>query len=102
VRELENLIERAVIRGRGEELDIPPDLLFPAGREDALPFSSEAPFKEAKERVVSSFEKRYIEEVLRRSGGKLTDAARAAGMDNKNFSEKMKRYGITLDDYRQG
>jgi DNA-binding NtrC family response regulator len=102
VRELENLIERAVIRGRGEELDIPPDLLFPAGREDALPFSSEAPFKEAKERVVSSFEKRYIEEVLRRSGGKLTDAAKAAGMDNKNFSEKMKRYGITLDDYRQG
>jgi DNA-binding NtrC family response regulator len=102
VRELENLIERAVIRERGAELDIPRDLLFPAGREDALPFSSEEPFKDAKERVVSTFEKRYIEEVLRRSGGKLTDAARAAGMDNKNFSEKMKRYGITLDDYRQG
>lgn len=102
VRELENIIERAVIREKGEELTIPPDLLFPAGSEDALPFSSEVPFKDAKERVVSSFEKRYLEEVLRRSGGKLTDAARAAGMDNKNFSEKMKRYGITLDDYRQG
>ena len=102
VRELENIIERAVIREKGEELNIPPDLLFPAGREDALPFSSEVPFKDAKERVVSSFEKRYLEEVLRRSGGKLTDAARAAGMDNKNFSEKMKRYGITLDDYRGG
>ncbi|HZW35387.1 MAG: sigma-54-dependent transcriptional regulator [Deltaproteobacteria bacterium] len=102
VRELENLIERAVIRERGGELAIPTDLLFPSGGEDALLFSPDVPFKEAKERVVSSFEKRYIEEVLRRSGGKLTDAARAAGMDNKNFSEKMKRYGIALDDYRQG
>ncbi|NJD61667.1 MAG: sigma-54-dependent Fis family transcriptional regulator [Deltaproteobacteria bacterium] len=101
VRELENLVERAVIRERGEELVIPADLLFPAGGEDALLFSSDVPFKDAKERVVSSFEKRYIEEVLKRTGGKLTDAARAAGMDNKNFSEKMKRYGITLDDYRK-
>jgi DNA-binding NtrC family response regulator len=58
------------------------------------------PFREAKERVVSYFEKRYIEDLLRRSGGRLTDAAKAAGMDNKNFSEKMKRYGIALDDYR--
>jgi DNA-binding NtrC family response regulator len=102
VRELENLVERAVIRERGEELSIPTDLLFPAGGGDALLFSPDVPFKEAKERVVSSFEKRYIEEVLKRTGGKLTDAARAAGMDNKNFSEKMKRYGIALDDYRQG
>jgi DNA-binding NtrC family response regulator len=101
VRELENLIERVVIRERGEELAIPTDLLFPAAGGDVLPFSPEVPFKEAKERVVSSFEKRYIEEVLKRSGGKLTDAARSAGMDNKNFSEKMKRHGITLDDYRQ-
>ena len=101
VRELENLIERAVIREKGERLEIPSDLLSPAEAGERLPFSSEVPFKEAKERVVSSFEKRYLEEVLRRAGGKLTDAARAAGMDNKNFSEKMKRHGITLDDYRQ-
>ncbi len=30
----------------------------------------------------------------------LTDAARAAGMDNKNFSEKMKRYGVTLESFK--
>ncbi len=102
VRELENLVERAVIREKGGELRIPPDLLYPAEAGDRLPFSSEVPFKEAKERVISSFEKRYIEEVLRRAGGKLTEAARAAGMDNKNFSEKMKRYAISLDDYRTG
>jgi DNA-binding NtrC family response regulator len=44
---------------------------------------------------VSAFEKRYIEEILRRAEGKLTDAARLAVMDNKNFSEKLKRHGVT-------
>ncbi len=49
---------------------------------------------------MSAFEKRYIEEILRRAEGKLTDAARLAGMDNKNFSEKMKRHGVTLDLFK--
>jgi len=101
VRELENYIERAVIRARGEELDCPEELVGAPGAGEELPFSPDLPFREAKERVVSAFERRYIEEALRRSGGKLTEAARAAGMDNKNFSEKMKRYGITLDAFRQ-
>ena len=38
-----------------------------------------------------------IEDTLRRAEGKLTEAARLDGMDNKNFSEKMKRHGVTLD-----
>ena len=97
VRELENFIERAVIRAKGEELDIPGELNPRGGGEGGGSFSPDVPFREAKERVVSEFERRYIEEVLRRHGGKLTDAARAAGMDNKNFSEKMKRHGITLE-----
>ena len=57
-------------------------------------------FFREKERVVSAFEKRYIEDVLRRAEGKLTEAARLAGMDNKNFSEKMKRHGVTLDAFK--
>jgi DNA-binding NtrC family response regulator len=50
--------------------------------------------------VVSSFEKRYIEDVLRRAEGKLSEAARHAGMDNKNFSEKMKRHGVILEGFK--
>jgi DNA-binding NtrC family response regulator len=101
VRELENLIERAVIREKGEVLSIPPDLLPAAGGPGSLSFSSEVSFRDAKSRVVSAFEKRYLREVLRKAGGKLTEAAKAAGMDNKNFSEKMKRYGITLEEFRR-
>ncbi len=97
VRELENFIERAVIRAAGGELDVAAELHPRVEAEARGPFPADVPFREAKERVVSQFESRYIKELLRRHGGKLTDAARAAGMDNKNFSEKMKRYGITLE-----
>ncbi len=102
VRELENFIERAVIRAKGEELDIPGEFRPRAVGDGGGSFPPDVPFREAKERVVSEFERRYIEEVLRRHGGKLTDAAREAGMDNKNFSEKMKRYGITLESCKPG
>jgi len=100
VRELENFIERAVIRSSGRRIDLGVELQGGRERGIDLPFSSDIPFRDAKEEVVSAFEKRYIEDILRRSRGKLTDAARAAGMDNKNFSEKMKRYGITLDFFK--
>jgi len=49
---------------------------------------------------VSSLEKRYIEDVLRRAEGKLSEAARLAGIDNKNFSEKMKRHDIILEAFK--
>lgn len=100
VRELENFIERAVIRAIGRNIDVAAELQWNQEGGKRLPFSSDIPFRDAKEDVVSAFEKRYIEETLRRWGGKLTDAARAAGMDNKNFSEKMKRYGISLDSFK--
>ena len=104
VRELENFIERAVIRAAGDRAEIAAtpgrSTLEPADEGDAAPFHPDLPFRDAKERVVSFFEKRYIEEALRRAEGKLTEAARLAGMDNKNFSEKMKRHGVTLDAFK--
>ncbi|HAM32364.1 MAG: hypothetical protein A2X91_00650 [Deltaproteobacteria bacterium GWB2_65_81] len=104
VRELENFIERAVIRAQGDRAEITAALggltRTPADPGGEATFYPDLPFRDAKERVVSFFEKRYIEEALRRAEGKLTEAARLAGMDNKNFSEKMKRYGITLEAFK--
>ena len=40
------------------------------------PFHPDIPFRDAKERVVSSFEKRHIEDVLRRAEGMLTEPSR--------------------------
>jgi DNA-binding NtrC family response regulator len=103
VRELENSIERAVIRATGARVDISA-ALGGSAREAAAGgdahFHPELPFRDAKDRVVSAFEKKYVEDALRRAEGKLTEAARLAGMDNKNFSEKMKRHGVSLDAFK--
>ncbi len=93
VRELENMMERAVILSKGEEIDAQ---LLPAGL-SALPESDrEVPtgFQAAKQRLIASFEKNYLIDKLAETKGNISQAARLSGMDVKNFYEKMKHHGI--------
>jgi DNA-binding NtrC family response regulator len=104
VRELENFVERAVIRASGERVDVAAGFsgfARKAGAAEEAPLHPDLPFRDAKEKVVAAFEKGYVREALRKADGRLTEAARIAGMDNKNFSEKMKRHGLTLDEFRR-
>ena len=57
------------------------------------------PFREAKAEVIHRFEQAYLLGVLRRFRGNIAQAARAAGMDRKNFWEKMQRYHIDAQDF---
>jgi DNA-binding NtrC family response regulator len=57
------------------------------------------PFREAKARVVEHFEREYVLRILRACGGNISQAARASGMDRKNFWEKMKRHAIEAQDF---
>ena len=54
-------------------------------------------FREAKERTVQNFERRFLEEALRRSGGNITRAAESVGMYRQSFQQKMRELGITAD-----
>jgi DNA-binding NtrC family response regulator len=92
IRELENVIERAVIVARGDVIADVDRFLGPATGRPGVDLS--LPFREAKARVLEEFERAYISGVLEASGGKLTAAARCADMDPKNFSEKLLRYGL--------
>jgi two-component system response regulator GlrR len=92
-RELENVIERAVIVAREDRVTDVAPFLAPAGA-GAPTVDLTLPFREAKARVVEEFERAYVTGVLGLYGGKLTAAARHAGMDNKNLWEKMVRYGL--------
>jgi DNA-binding NtrC family response regulator len=51
-------------------------------------------YREFKEKVIGASEKEYFKSVLESSNGNMTKAARVAGMDRKNFYEKLKQAGI--------
>jgi len=103
VRELQNAVQRAVLVSRGpliEPGDLPESLRAGAapGRDGALL----AGFRAAKRRVVEDFERDYIIRRLQAAEGNISQAARAAEIDFKNFHAKMTRYGIDPLRFRGG
>ncbi|MGC4114026.1 MAG: sigma 54-dependent Fis family transcriptional regulator [Myxococcales bacterium] len=94
VRELRNVVERAVSLG-GPEGEVPAELLAlqTAAPKSDLPIS-DLPFKEAKERLVGSFERDYLVHLLERCGGNVSKAARHAGIDRVYLHRLLKKHGI--------
>jgi DNA-binding NtrC family response regulator len=83
VRELRNIIERAVVTGAGPEI-LPQDL--PAHVREAAPAG--------KKMSLEDLERSYIAEVLDFTRGKKTMAAQILGISRKTLLEKRKRYGL--------
>lgn len=51
-------------------------------------------FQKTKRELVSLFEREYLEEALRRSGGNIAEAARASGKARRAFFELMRKHGV--------
>jgi Nif-specific regulatory protein len=102
VRELENLVQRAVVLAEGDtvELEHLPNQLFPKGETEPKAHSSR-PFRTAKKTAAETFEKEYLAECLRTSKGNITLAARNAGVDVKNFFMKVKKYKLDPQPYKK-
>jgi transcriptional regulator with PAS, ATPase and Fis domain len=90
VRELHNVIEYAFAVGRGPTLrpaELPPEFTEPkaiAPTAAAKPLPPRSPEQE----------KQAIGEALRQSHGRITEAARLAGMSRATFWRKRKHYGL--------
>ena len=107
VRELKNVIDRAVILSTGDTLT--PESIqlatVAAAPTDSTSMnmltqvSSDRSLTDLRDDLASHFEKNYIQQLLRQHGGNISQAARAAQINRKNFSDKMKRYGLTREDY---
>jgi DNA-binding NtrC family response regulator len=54
------------------------------------------PYKEFKNNVLSAAEKEYFKSLVDASSGNIAKAARMAGIDRKNFYEKLKQFGLTI------
>ncbi|MBI4590222.1 MAG: sigma-54-dependent Fis family transcriptional regulator [Candidatus Rokubacteria bacterium] len=89
VRELENLVERAVVLTRDEVI----------GLED-VPLSVKEPEREVLEgasltAVVEGIERRMIREALSRAGGIQTRAAELLGISERVLRYKLKKFGLS-------
>jgi transcriptional regulator with GAF, ATPase, and Fis domain len=96
VRELSNLMQRAALLSHGPTIAVE-DLPASVRERKAVPRSGDwqgLNFPEAKRRAVEQFERTYLVDRLRASRGNISRAARASGIDVKNFHVKMTRLGI--------
>ncbi len=92
IRELGNVIERVVAMkedGKITLLDVPQYLIDINGGGMKIAQSARS-YREEKE----LFEKRYIEGILKKTGGNITAAAIESGIKRQNLYYKMKKYGI--------
>lgn len=100
VRELQNVIERLVSLSTGPEItimDLPDGFvrMEPGSGNGSHPtVIADRPFHEAKAEAIASFEKAYLQDLLRRTGGNISRAARSAGVDRKTIHRMLTKYEV--------
>jgi len=83
VRELQNVMERALVIGRGKEIV-----------EEDLPFSRERLSTDPYPKSLKIMEKMHIERILEESEWNVSRAARALDIDRQTLYNKMEKYQI--------
>jgi DNA-binding NtrC family response regulator len=104
IRELENVIERGVILSSTETLQVTD--LFPADQPNTCIFDIQedifqAPFKEAKERLIANFHTEYIRRILAKYRGNVSVAAKECGLKRPYLHRLMKESDIKAKNYRE-
>jgi DNA-binding NtrC family response regulator len=113
VRELINVMERAVLLASGPEIaleDLPKaisnleDMGIAGARKDHLGVRLDSlqnlPLRKARREVVAAFEKAYLAGVLRSTRGRISEAARHAGINERSLYELMKGHGLKKEDFK--
>jgi Nif-specific regulatory protein len=108
IRELENAMERAVVLANGPVItlgDLPAEIRGEeeAGSAAAAPRTNDE-LKEAKrlarDQAQATVERSFIESLLGSTGGNVTKAAAAAGMNRSLLQQMMARHGLNAEDFR--
>lgn len=104
IRELQNLLERAVIVSPAGQLQVE----LPAAREAVAPTAEAAPASTSEiltESARRARDRAVIEEALRQSGGKVFGpggAAEALGLKPTTLASRIKRWGISVEHAKIG
>ncbi|MBV8174088.1 MAG: sigma-54-dependent Fis family transcriptional regulator [Verrucomicrobia bacterium] len=91
VRELENVLTRALVFSEGAEIQAA-DLSLPIPSKK----SGEESFRMMKARVIKDFERDYLQKMLDRHKGNITQAAHAAFKNRRAFWELLRKHGLLL------
>jgi len=101
IRELENVIHRAVVHTQGNALT---EASIPEVTADKISLRSQierfSSLKEMKRVVVSDFEREYVLAMLQTCGGNVSEAARRCHKNRRAFWELMRKYSITREIFR--
>ena len=102
VREMENLIMRGILFSVSDKI-MPHEVgLTEADSSQSLTGDrfQGVPYRDAKEQTLKQFNHTFIGDLLSRSRGNVTQAARECGIERQALQQIIKRYGVRTDLYR--
>lgn len=102
IRELENMIQGFTALVSHESIDVP-DLPGGPGQEplDMGSTDLDRPYKELKDRMLENFTTVYVQNLLQKTGGNVSLAAKLSQIKRQSLQKIIKRYGIDPDQYRK-
>jgi two-component system, NtrC family, nitrogen regulation response regulator GlnG len=108
VRELRNVLTRALAlaprrAGRVNFEDLVFNLASDASSPTSLGYGfpgvdAHLPYKDAKQRLMAQFDDEYVQALMRRNGGNITQAARAANLSRKHVYALLRRVDVDPAD----
>ncbi len=101
VRELRAAIASALLVAVGDRIDandLPPEIRA-GGGVGPIDLASMS-YQQALEASREDATRRYLEAVLRRTRGKVAQAAEIAGIERESFYRLLRRYAVSPDDFR--
>jgi two-component system response regulator GlrR len=105
VRELEGLVYRETVVCDGTTLRLPPPDLYSSERRRTFERRStgflDTTYSSAKAMVLEHFEQHYLSQLLARTRGNVSQAARLAGKERRAFGKLLKKHGISWCEAQQ-
>jgi DNA-binding NtrC family response regulator len=92
IRELQNVIQRALVICDGPQVQVQHLSLVSSIASDSD--DTIGRFKSARATALAAFERRYLGELLRKHSGNITRAARDAGKDRRALGRLIKKHGL--------
>lgn len=102
VRELLNFMRRLVVFSPGDVIDAPTARTVDAGAgmTDAPPACTLGSYQDAKNQAVEAFTRAYVDQLLSRTKGNISEAARVSGLERASLQKILKRLGIEAQEFK--